>query len=792
MGKFLGTVVKARHMKSQELSVNSYVYEAIQRKYRNSVIRHIRATLKAKYRKDWEEEVKKPFKGEWDKIKLNADVYRQTGEISVPVIDTLDYLGVNHFYNLFDLHFDVIFAKAKFPKEISRAPKDAILRWSKAIRNIRDPVSHPAEIDLSILDAIQVVDSARRIVQIFDKTAATEIRAICKLLMNMERGDSEPRRVLDNNLPAPETIVTDFIGRIEELEELYEWFNDTNQKRWMLAGAGGKGKTAIAYKFATQIKNSAPDFYTMVLWLSAKKRKFMEGSIVPIDHPDFMDLDSALNKLLIDFGWGETIHEPVNEKTDLLLKLLDEFPVFIIVDDIDTLQAEEDEAVAFFTFEVPHTRSKVLFTSRTRFPGMNKCTTQVEGFSIEEAEEYIDIRLKNYFAQNTQLSREDVIAVNDVTEGSPLYIDELLRLHATGMPLNECITNWKEMGDTARDFSLRREFESLSNKAQKVLLACCINREPSTVSDLEVVTKLSQSEVFKTIDELSKLFLVPRPFIIEGVPRFDVNLNTRLLVIDGMSSYGAFADIQSAFKSLHGEIMSSGKRRADIRAYQRQVIANVDANRQYDAEKLLQDKALAEYPNDPDLLGQLGWVYLRWQPESRIEDARSNFLRAAKLNCRNPSMYWQWWRMEADRGNWAMAIDACRKGVKNCPNNMELQYCLGYSHSRSGKSLELQFQYSRAQDEFHKAALTLEKALDAVRNVAVKDYKLLSQIYRALIIAYQAMILYIDPKLEKNKEEALKSQIKAAFINWESECPDDDYMTSEKKRLEEKYPELLL
>ena len=779
-------------MANHLISVNSYVYEAVQRKYRNSIVRHVRATLKAKYRETWEEQVRKPFKNEWDRIKQNADVYRQTGEVSVPVTDVLDYLGVNHFYNLFDLHFNIIFAKAKFPKEIAGAPKDAILRWSKAIRNIRDPISHPAETDLSILDAIQVVDSARRIVQIIDKTTATELKAICTLLINLERGDSEPSRILENNLPAPESIVTDFIGRVEELEELYTWFSDINQKRWMLAGAGGRGKTAIAYRFATQIKNSAPEPYTKVIWLSAKRRKFIEGSIVPIDHPDFSDLDSALDKFLIDYGWGEAITGSRTDKIDLLMTLLNEFPIFIVVDDIDTLQAEDDEAVAFFTFEVPHTRSKVLYTSRTRFPGMNRCTTQVEGFSLEEAREYIHSLFKQYGIRDTQISSEDVKEIQDVTEGSPLYIEELLRLHTTGITLKECIANWKEMGDAARNFSLRREFESLSDKAQKVLLACCINRVPTTVSDLEAVTRLPQSEVLKAKDELSKLFLVPSPTIIEGVPRFDVKPNTRLLVIDVMSSYGSFADIQSAFKNLHGEIISSGKRRADVRAYQRQVVANIDTNRQYEAEKLLLDKALVEYPSDPDLLGQLGWVYLHWQPGPRIEDARNHFSRAAKMNCRNVSMYWQWWRMEADRGNWTMAIDACRKGGKNCPDSLELQYCLGYSRSRFGKALELQFQYDRAQTEFRKAALVLEKALDTAHHIAIKDSKLISQIYRALIITYQAMVQYIDPVREQREEETQKLKIKVAIRNWATELPTDEYMISEMRRLKEKYPEMKL
>ena len=69
----------------QSWSVNSHVYEAIQRKYRNSVIRQIRKTLKSKYGEDWEEQVKKPFRKEWDQIKSNADLSRQTGEITVSI-----------------------------------------------------------------------------------------------------------------------------------------------------------------------------------------------------------------------------------------------------------------------------------------------------------------------------------------------------------------------------------------------------------------------------------------------------------------------------------------------------------------------------------------------------------------------------------------------------------------------------------------------------------------------------------------------------------------------------------
>ncbi|GAH04972.1 unnamed protein product, partial [marine sediment metagenome] len=213
-------------------------------------------------------------------------------------------------------------------------------------------------------------------------------------------------------------------------------------------------------------------------------------------------------------------------------------------------------------------------------------------------------------------------------------------------------------------------------------------------------------------------------------------------------------------------------------------------DRQYEAEKLLLDRALVDYPNDPDLLGQLGWVYVRWQPRPRIEEARKCFERAASLNCRTASMYWQWWRMEADRSNWAMAIRAAKKGLQNCPNAIEFQYCLGYSHSRFGKALELQFQYSRAQDEFGKAKSILERALASVENITIENYKLRSQVYRSLILTYEALLNYIDEKMEEWKERKLKSHIINTMKDWSQKHPSDDYMIHEWERLSARYPEL--
>ncbi len=62
------------------------------------------------------------------------------------------------------------------------------------------------------------------------------------------------REPLEDRLPPSEPIVTDFVGRESELRRLWEWFDDPISRRWLLAGEGGKGKTALAFEFGKRIK----------------------------------------------------------------------------------------------------------------------------------------------------------------------------------------------------------------------------------------------------------------------------------------------------------------------------------------------------------------------------------------------------------------------------------------------------------------------------------------------------------------------------------------------------------
>ena len=126
-------------------SLNTICFQGICRDYRNAVVAHVRASLQAAYPDDLAERVSAPFKQEWDKTRANALSSRNSGQYGAQLKDDCDLLGVNHFYNLFEKYFDILFPRVKEHSETDRkALKRSVLDWAGNIKVMRDPATgHP-------------------------------------------------------------------------------------------------------------------------------------------------------------------------------------------------------------------------------------------------------------------------------------------------------------------------------------------------------------------------------------------------------------------------------------------------------------------------------------------------------------------------------------------------------------------------------------------------------------------------------------------------------------------------
>lgn len=761
------------------------LYEGIQRIYRNAVVRYLRVTMTDAYKDDAKEKLHGPFKKEeWDKIVENSQEARKSGELTTPIIDDFDLLSVNHFFNLFDSYYDVL-----LKVDTGRRGKQAFLNWMREIKVLRDPLSHPPENDFYFEDAFRLLDCSKRVLLKLNlEEDAEKVKNLMDKLLSRNLNLELHQEPLEDRLPPRESIVVKFSGREKEMQELWEWFNDPVSRRWALAGEGGKGKTALAYNFAFEVKMKAPPPYQVILWLSAKKRRFLEGRVVHIQEPDFFDLDSALRSLLTQYGWLDEIGLPVETKRKRLLELFNGFPALIVVDDVDSLASEAEDVDEFFGLHVPATASKVLFTSRRTIFGMGKSTTHVSGFTEGDAEPFFLSRCELLELDANLFGKTVMKQILNVTEGSPLYIEDLMRLTASVKSVQDAISAWEgKGGDEARRYALGRECDLLTQNAKQVLFAACVCPGRASFAEIEQITGFSTEIINAALKELQSIFLVMKPKLVEGEQRFEVNVNTKALLREVYGASDQFRRIEEAHQAISGEMEMMGS--GDVGAIIRQAILFLKSQKYGESEDLLKN-AISKYQAHPDLFGVLGFVYKSWLPP-RVTDARENFKRASQLNCKNSEMYEHWAKLEMREQEWTKAAEAVDKGLKKFPDNKILLYLGGYARSRLAKDLSRGLHFEKEEKELYEAGRLLKAALKAKSEIRGKGLD--ADIYRAMVLNIEQSIENLrrrkerlEPKSEPNIDPLI-NEMKSYFKLWRGEYPADPNVTSEWERIRNRY-----
>lgn len=752
---------------------NVICYDGIQRIYRNAVVRFLRSSFTASFGNEAIDKVRTPFPAEeWTTIQRHASASRISGQLDAKLVDDFDLLGVNHFFNVFDKYFDLLLPTASNGldnKEKGRQ-KSKLLIWLKTIKELRDPLSHPGEHDFTREDSFTLLDCARRVLLRLNlETDANEIKLLMDSLFFDKTQLPVKREPLEDQLPPRESIVVDFIGRDHELKELQEWFEDPVSRRWALSGEGGKGKSALAFNFAFDVKVRAPQPFQTVLWLSAKRRRFLEGTTIIIGEPDFSDLDSALSYLLAHYGWVDEMTSPVETKRTLVLELLDKFPALVVVDDVDSLESDEEDAIEFFSLHFPQTKSKVLFTSRRTIFGMGSTTTDVKGFRPDDAAKFIFSRCELMNLDKEIFEPSIIQEIIRVTDSSPLYIEDLMRLIAV-VPAKQAIKQWESKGgNEARRYALGRECDGLTEVARRALIGACVCPGAVSFVELEAIAECSTKMLTESLKELQRLFLIPKPRLIEGEQRFEVNVNTRALVREVYGSSEQYRRMEAAYRVINEGASKTVS--GDIEAILRQAVFLTKARRLEEAEQLL-STALEKYHSNSEIIAFLGQVYAGSQPP-RLTDARETFKRAWQLKHSQPEMYESWVRMELGQREWSKAIEAAEKGLDKKFNSKALLYLAGKASSEMGKELLGKLFYDRANKHLSEAKRSLKSALEISKGLTAQQRALDSEIYKELISICE---------LSKDVQN-----IEYYLWRWRSENPDDPVADSEWSRISTKY-----
>ena len=321
-------------------------------------------------------------------------------------------------------------------------------------------------------------------------------------------------------------------------------------------------------------------------------------------------------------------------------------PSLVIVDDIDSIEEANEDVVDFFTYEAPRTKSKVLLTSRRMYPGMSRSSTRVLGLPVEDAQIYMQqTALRLGLGERADLGNafEKIYAA---TEGSPLYMEDLLRL-CRQLKVREAIDRWKQQrGDVARRYALQREVELLSTAARNCLSATCWARLPLSLAQMEAILGIGEDDAVSAVQELESRFLVPAPEIVEGVPAYRAQRNLEVLVRQDMRADPTTLWLRNAVESAIK--MTVGN--AGLDEIFRQVVVRVRGGRLSEALEL-SESALNDTPNSPELLALRAEVLASQKPP-RMTDARQDWERAFELGLRRRDSFLagRWLRSERRTG----------------------------------------------------------------------------------------------------------------------------------------------
>lgn len=756
-------------------------YNAVQRHYRNALVDLIREKLTQEYRSTAVSELTRLFSKKdpktggtlWDRVKKAATQRRSggTGEVDVPIRDDFDLLGVEFFYNVFERFFDVLCPKhAAMPKSEKNQAKITLLNWMRTIKNFRDPLSHPTTADIGFEDSANVLYCARKVLDFCERSGPAA--QILKLERKLLGGISLAEDQVYTCLPLEDEVVRDFVGRHVELSQLRDWFENAHAKRWALSGEGGKGKSAIAYSFARTLASRADTGIDAVLWISGKRRRFIEGQTICVDRPDFNDLNTAIESIIEAYGEASESPKDPQSQREFCIELLTEFPALLVVDDIDTLDTSAEEAIEFLLMDLPNlTRSRVLVTSRRALFGMQGSTTQIAGLSPVDAEAFIRSR-----CDLMGISPHSVLRVKnkilDATDSSPLFIEDLLRLTQAGLDIAEAIGLWSDRrGDKARRYAMEREYERLDADARNILLALSL-QDHSTVEQLGRALDWDMNRVVDALEQLKLMFLVPSPRQIGDDTRLALNQNTKKLVLDVFDDTDSYRRVQRQMQAANGQLQTKRDEERRVSQTLRRARRFTNQCRPRDAERLLQN-LLAEYPGRGDIHANLAWTYKK---EGRVTDARQEFRRAHELRCHDRDAYWHWSDLEATEEEWTASEEIAELGLKVFPGDQGLLFRKGYALHRRAKEEHNAGVANNAPKSCEKAISLLENSLKA-GNAEEKNSSILTQTYRALVLTAETL--------------GDGERVRRYLAQWNERCPFDRRYESEYERLRFKFPTYL-
>jgi hypothetical protein len=489
-----------------------------------------------------------------------------------------------------------------------------------------------------------------------------------------------------SNLPDRGLICQEFIGREKTIAKLYEWLADDFSCVRVLAGEGGLGKTSIAYEFASEVARLGLGGVETVAWLSAKRMQFraLENRYENLSVTHFSDSREMFVELAHHVGGASAADmkdTPDAQVPRLLRELIRDLRIFAVIDDLDSLELDEQKRCIEVCQQLSGAGSRFLFTTRKNATASS--TTAIELHGLDETDYPSLIESWRTRLELKEFTQKEVSRLRDATLGSPLYTESLLRLIRSGLTTNDAIAKWKgNLGIEVRNAALQREVLQLTTESRKVLVTVAIFGECS-FAEVKQATSYSDHTLLDCFNELQSLFLVSAPSIAQQA-RFGISTTTRELVLSlGAELLPGFVAYRKTSESNRYKIKGVKVDLDSVGAAINQAIALLAARDPEQTKLALQtiDEVNARLGGkNADLLSTRGRILTKMGPSKNFEASKA-FRQAFDAGQRNMPFFRLWYETELLIDHQDSAVDVSTYAIE-ASSGPKFEWLLRRAHAR--------------------------------------------------------------------------------------------------------------